>query len=230
MPINAAKTLEAEHAAGSACERKVIENLFIEFEQGLPIRRHFVGVQLRHIVKSSCEIASIGERRVKTIVAVCVLIDQLIVACFKQFQQPGQLFNITSRDHIFFKKIRQGAIRVEHETLLVAAIQLTVEEPIDDVGHGIHIDAAAAERSHLALQHGIKRFDVCAFGIDAHQVVGLVEAAFASIVRDTVINQCERLGEQVEDRPGLLDSCREITAVVIDFAAVAGCRLAKSSN
>ncbi len=199
MPVDAAQPLKTEHAAGTPGECLVVEYLLVECQQRLASLLELCTVRLHQRIQLCIEIAHIVEIRIKTIAPVGIADDDVVLPLFQQtFEQGYRRYRFCGYQ-VLFQKTGQSTIRIQHEALLIVPINITLEQGFEHLDSPGRRYSAGAECGHLTFEHGIKGADSDGFRLDVQQVIGMVQAIFAHVALDAVVNDGEGIGQHGGD-------------------------------
>ena len=227
MPVDASQALEAEHRAGAAGERLVIEDVFVQCLQWRARCFCAVAVVRDEFVETREQLLHVREVRVEPADAVSVPFDEARIV---PRQHVGQQRNPADRvigNPVLVEKTRQLAIRVQHEAVLIRPVDVAREERLDHVDRRFRRQDAGTECRNLAFQHRVKALDVNTVGLKVQQVVGVIQAVVATIRADVVVDDRQRVAQQLIDRGDRQARRAGERRLLVHAAAVAAGRLAE---
>ncbi len=156
MPVNAAEALETEHAARAAGELRVVEDLFVDSAHGFARGFDVTAILRRQRVQRGIEVADVREIAVEPVNAAGIPVDNPPVALRQHLLEQGDGFYLFFRYLVFLQEPRQFPVRVQHEGLLIGAIDIALEERFDNRNRLLRTDRSGAQRRNLSLQHRVQ--------------------------------------------------------------------------
>ena len=114
------------------------------------------------------------------------------VATLDHRRQRLGLLNGRGRNVVLFKEARQFSIWIENITILIGAVKAAAPERIQQFDGFPRRVRARTQNGDLAFEHLIESANYDPTAVDAHQVVGMIQAVLSPVGANRVVDIFER--------------------------------------